>query len=336
VGGGPKLKALQPTQLQQTGQLTERGLRPSGRRDTLPLSSSRIAAAGYLKAKDMCLIPQRLAIALQEDGWWVRSMLPWVKRNGMPESIRDRPASSIEYVIMLTKSARYAYDAKAVCRTASKSTHARVAQNVAAQAGSARAKGGRKTNGPMKAVVRGSTKQNATAESAEAAGASSGRRMSGFNDRWDAASTKPRPKVAKDRSTGIKANESFECVMSGAVLEERNFRNSDLFFDSLEAPYGLISNDDGVPIALDVCPQPFKDAHFATFPPNLVLPLLKAGNPAMRPVLDPFGGAGTVGLVADRLGMDATLIELNRDSVEISDRRVSHDAGLFSEIEVVG
>ncbi len=61
----------------------------------------------YLKPKDLCLVPQRLAIALQEKGWWVRSLMPWVKRNSMPESISDRPASSIEYIIMLTKSERY-------------------------------------------------------------------------------------------------------------------------------------------------------------------------------------------------------------------------------------
>jgi DNA modification methylase len=53
-----------------------------------------IHAAGYLKAKDLCMVPQRLFIALQEDGWWVRSVLPWIKRNGMPESIGDRMSLS--------------------------------------------------------------------------------------------------------------------------------------------------------------------------------------------------------------------------------------------------
>lgn len=89
---------------------------------------------GAVKAKDLCMIPQRLAIALQEDGWWVRSLLPWVKRNGMPESITDRPATAVEYVTLLTKSERYRYDAEAVRRPASPNTNARVAQNVAAQA----------------------------------------------------------------------------------------------------------------------------------------------------------------------------------------------------------
>lgn len=67
-----------------------------------------------LKDKDLCLIPFKLAIALQEDGWWVRSVIIWNKPNPMPESVRDRPTESHEYVLMLTKSARYYYDQEAV------------------------------------------------------------------------------------------------------------------------------------------------------------------------------------------------------------------------------
>src|ERR1700726_1462149 len=51
---------------------------------------------GFLKAKDMCLVPERLWIALQDDGWYIRSKFPWIKRNGMPERAEDRPANSLE------------------------------------------------------------------------------------------------------------------------------------------------------------------------------------------------------------------------------------------------
>jgi DNA methylase len=60
-------------------------------------------------------------------------------------------------------------------------------------------------------------------------------------------------------------------------ITTRNFRNSDLFFGSLEAPYGLICDADGVPLALDVNPAAFTGAHFATFPPGLIEPLIRAG-----------------------------------------------------------
>ncbi len=67
-----------------------------------------------LKPKDLCLIPFRVAIAAQEDGWWVRSDIIWSKPNPMPESVTDRPTNSHEYILMLTKSARYYWDADAV------------------------------------------------------------------------------------------------------------------------------------------------------------------------------------------------------------------------------
>ena len=60
------------------------------------------------------MVPNRLAIALQEDGWWVRAEIVWGKTNPMPESIGDRPATAHEKVFLLTKSERYAYDSAAV------------------------------------------------------------------------------------------------------------------------------------------------------------------------------------------------------------------------------
>jgi len=71
-------------------------------------------SSSILKPKDLCLIPFRIAIAAQEDGWWVRSVIIWSKPNPMPESVTDRPTESHEYILMLTKSARYYWDADAV------------------------------------------------------------------------------------------------------------------------------------------------------------------------------------------------------------------------------
>jgi DNA modification methylase len=70
---------------------------------------------GYgLKPKDLCLIPERLALALQADGWWVRAPIIWHKPNPMPGSQQDRPTIDFEFVWMLTKSARYYFDMEAV------------------------------------------------------------------------------------------------------------------------------------------------------------------------------------------------------------------------------
>lgn len=230
----------------------------------------RIRSGGTLKPKDLCMIPNRLAIALQDDGWWVRSEIIWHKPNPMPESITDRPASAHEKVWLLSRSQKYWYDADAVLQPVTGNTHMRVSQNVAAQIGSERANGGRKTNGNMKAVIRA-------------------------------------PKTTAP-GQGIKNNQSFNEATCLPVLE-RNLRN-----------------------VWTIPTAGFSEAHFATFPPDLIEPCIKAGCPKGGTVLDPFGGAGTTGMVADRLGRHAILLELNPQYAEMARRRIEQDAGMFAEV----
>jgi len=82
----------------------------------------------------------------------------------------------------------------------------------------------------------------------------------------------------------------------------------------------------------EVATKPFSEAHFATFPPALIEPCILAGCPRGGTVLDPFGGAGTTGLVADRLGRSATMIELNPEYAEMARRRIANDAGMFATV----
>ncbi len=72
-----------------------------------------------------------------------------------------------------------------------------------------------------------------------------------------------------------------------------------------------------------VTTKPFKEAHFATFPPDLIEPCILAGSRSGDTVLDPFGGAGTSGLVAQRHGRDAVLCELNPAYIDIAQRRLA-------------
>jgi len=71
-----------------------------------------------LKPKDLIGIPWRVAFALQADGWWLRRDIIWHKLNPMPESCQDRPTSAHEYVFLLTKSERYFYDNEAIKESA--------------------------------------------------------------------------------------------------------------------------------------------------------------------------------------------------------------------------
>jgi hypothetical protein len=281
-------------------------------------------------------MPARVALALQADGWFVRSQMPWIKRSCMPESTTDRPTSAIEYVYLFTKSPRYFFDAQAVNRQSSANAHEGYASN------------GAKTQ-------------------------------------------------AQSDAFGVKPSR-----FDGYRPAFRNFRNSDLFFDSLEPPYGMILSN-GEPLALDINPAAFASAHFATFPAGLVEPLIRAGTsergccaacgrpwarqtqatggilgqtwgnhaddltkgnasnghainrrteePYQRTttgwaptckcdadvvpctVLDCFSGAGTTALVADRLGRRAIGIELNPDYIAMSVERIRRDAGMFAHVE---
>lgn len=116
-----------------------------------------------LKPKDLCMVSNRLAIALQDAGWWVRSEIIWHKPNPMPESVTDRPAVAHEKVWLLSKSARYWYDAESVRREA-KGRGRRGRQSY-----------GRHTLGEAIPSDQRRDKQRGH-----------GRRHAGFNERWDA------------------------------------------------------------------------------------------------------------------------------------------------------
>ena len=164
---------------------------------------------GY-KPKDLVDIPHLVAEALRQDGWFLRSAMPWVKRSSMPESVTDRPASALEYVFLLSKSQKYYFDMDAL----------------------------RKENS------QGSIKRFGITEQ-------------GQSKAWN-----PTCRYNENDATEkVKPNKPF----SDYVPSGRNFRNTDLFFESLEPPFGAIFADDEL-VGIDINPEAMKAAHFATFP----------------------------------------------------------------------
>ena len=219
-------------------------------------------SAGF-KQKDLMGIPWRVVFALQADGWYLRSALPWVKRTAMPESVKDRPTSALEYVFMLTKSQHYRCDMKSIKVQASPDTHRRYAR-------------GRSDNHKWKDGGPGN----------QTIAKSMSHMIPGVT-----------PKSAFPGS-GVKANSSFHASI-GDLVGERNFRNTDLFFQSLEQPFGMIVCGDEI-VGIDAVPGSCPDAHFAAFSPSLVEPCIMAGCPVGGVVLDPFVGSGTTAIVAHK------------------------------------
>ena len=81
--------------------------------EIMPAAGSGLTTTA-LKPKDLMMMPARVALALQADGWYLRSDIIWHKPNPMPESCTDRPTKSHEHLFLLTKKPRYFYDSEAV------------------------------------------------------------------------------------------------------------------------------------------------------------------------------------------------------------------------------
>lgn len=261
-----------------------------------------------LKPKDLIGIPWRVAFALQADGWWLRSDIIWHKPNPMPESVTDRPTSAHEHVFLLAKSERYFFDAEAVKEPVTTSSVSRLAQDVESQTGSIRANGGAKTNGPMRAVG-GSETRN-------------------IRNVWT-ISTKPFkgahfatfPVDLAERCIKAGTSEYGCCPGCGAswkrVLGAPEKTGGRGAGNGFARPERLSTGGRG-----DETPWEPTARVTTGWAPSCACP---AHVPTPAVVLDPFGGAGTTGLVAGRLARKAVLIELNPEYADMAARRIASD-----------
>jgi DNA modification methylase len=244
---------------------------------------------GALKSKDLCMIPHRLAIALQEDGWWVRMDVVWAKPNPMPESIIDRPTKAHEYVFLLSKSDRYFYDAEAIREVRTGDEDAKIFRGgsyVGGDVGPRTVVGNKRIGKPTR-----------------------GRDTYGRHTLNGAIPD-------KQRRTG-----------NALPARRRGHARCHQGFNAEQ-----IANGRNKRSVWTIATAPFPEAHFATFPPEIPEICIKAGCPVGGTMLDPFAGAGTSLLVADRLQRHAIGIELNPEYVAMAERRLANDRGALLDI----
>lgn len=184
------------------------------------------------------LIGETYTVLCCGEDWYLRSDIIWSKPNPMPESVKDRPTKSHEYIFLMAKSQRYYYDAEAVKE-----------KGTGTEYDKARRPKGRMTG--TRYLVEGKGQE--------------------------------------------KAGDSF-----GNGSDYRNKRS-----------------------VWTVTTKPYREAHFATFPPDLIEPCILAGCPVGGTVLDPFNGSGTTGAVALKHGRDYIGIELNPEYIELTMKRLS-------------
>jgi len=296
-----------------------------------------------IKPKDLMMIPARVAIALQADGWWLRSEIIWNKPNPMPESVTDRPTKSHEMIYLLTKSARYFYDNEAV-------------------------REGLKEN----SIKRNQTSWNGNEQRGYINGGNQNHMSKYLGSEAAKEATSRNRRSVWTVDNGLAEFLAF-AKLQGIDLSE---------VIRLYAPTNELAD------VFDVATKPFKESHFATFPPKLIEPCILAGTseagecprcgkawvrvvdvristggqsigytknctmrndgdrggyfidrqsttigfapqcqcpthePVPQTVLDPFNGAGTSGVVALRHGRNYIGIELNPEYIKIAEQRL--------------
>lgn len=243
-----------------------------------------------IKPKDLIGIPWMVAFALRANGWYLRQDIIWHKPNPMPESVTDRCTKSHEYIFLLSKSQKYFYDIDSIRTPVKDSTVQRMMQQIENQKGSERVPG--KTNGTMKAVGPGRT-----------------------------------PRLGVDTNGGNQASETGIKAYSHRGTGDKKLTGHSGNFDSDGNLIGDgMANKKSV---WTVTTKPFKEAHFATFPEDLIVDCIKAGCPVGGVVLDPFMGAGTTALVARKLNRNYIGFELNPNYIALASKRLYDELGMF-------
>lgn len=228
------------------------------------------AAQSNLKPKDLIGIPWRVAFALQADGWYLRQDIIWHKPNPMPESITDRCTKAHEYIFLFSKSRKYFFNHEAIKEPVAESSLKRLSQNIENQSGSERAIG--KTNGPMKAVISRSSRDNF--------------------------------KRTDSKRDVVHPNQSMGTHRA----------------DRVDSEYDLLTRNKRS--VWQVATKPYKGAHFATFPVDLIEPSVLAGSRVSDIVFDPFMGSGTTAEAALKHSRQYLGCELNHDYQSLQDQRI--------------
>jgi hypothetical protein len=281
------------------------------------------------------MMPSRVAMALQADGWYLRSMMPWVKRNSMPESVTDRPSTAVEYVFLLSKNPRYYWDADAVRVDASSTTHSR----------------GTGDGGPKrrdKAATLGM--HDGWGDATRAVLSNRNRRNSDwFLESWQgllldedddplALVINPMPFKGAHFATFpsklvepmVKAStsEKGQCPECGApwVRVTESHRNGVDWNSNNRAGGSRLAVGQS---ASDSMPIDYRPPSTTGWRPSCG----HEAAPVPQTILDPFGGAGTVGLVADRLGRNAVLCELSESYSDMGTDRLRNDSPMFMDLE---
>lgn len=167
---------------------------------------NRRGDANGLKHKDLIGAPWMVAFALRADGWYLRTDICWSKRNALPESVKDRPTRSHEFVFLLTKYPTYYYDYKAVQEPATSYNHARtVVDNTPEPPPGTSPHSGLRTTGLAEIIPIRKNDSDAVAGRSDG-----GKRVRGFQQRWDEQEGADKQKMRNKRDVWHLRSEPYK------------------------------------------------------------------------------------------------------------------------------
>jgi DNA modification methylase len=247
----------------------------------------------YLPPKNLIGSPWRVAFALQDDGWILRSDIIWAKPSMMPENVNDRPTRAHEYVFLFSKRKRYFYDANAIAEQATGQGSGNVFANDASISRGGPDSGRKWEGRPQLRRALALAKEKGLTDAHYAAIRSAGMSDTGKAREQQTGTGRNTPEVlalaaeAKEALGGY-----YREFLAGAT---RNAR------DVWTIPTGS-----------------FAEAHFAVMPLALAERCVQAGCRPGGTVLDPFSGSGTTGLAAARHGRGYVGIDISADYLDLS------------------
>lgn len=331
-GKGPS-NSMQPNASQLSKQTTNGG--------SLHSVNTGLVPSG-LKPKDLCGMPWRFALAMQDDGWYWRSTIVWAKKSCMPESVVDRPTNAWEPILLFAKSQRYFWDADAVREPLGENGHEHTrAQN---GGGSAESMAGhdysRDGLGVMQSNPNGRNQRNVWDLRGEP-----------VSDFWllgpepfPGAHFATFPTEIPRRCILAGTSEKGQCPHCGAPWARVTQPTTEYAerLDEAKTWGSWYASGDAQVHEVTVRGKTYMAKHGKPYESSTSAAYVTTGwrptckcpehQPVPQTILDPFAGSGTTLMVADRLGRHSVGIELNPEYARMARERLVGDAPMFVEL----
>jgi len=309
-----------------------------------------------LKEKDLIGIPWLFAFAMRNDGWYLRQDIIWHKPNPMPESVRDRCTKSHEYIFLFSKNKKYYYNNEAIkepakdwgTRDRTKGKYHNKGTGLQPHSGLTKSYPTKNKRSVWTSKHGKYVTEENEAKHRQGIHANRGENLVEVRTKLpiqkqfvEFIRSKTKAKILAEH-TDIKLTKIehwFRFDEGGFAYpsiedwkkvrdfiddssQEFNVIDEGLSYYELKTDEVVVSDRKNKRSVWSVTNKPYKGAHFATYPPDLIEPCILAGSEVGDIVLDPFMGSGTTAMVAKSLGRDYIGCELHEDYGNLIKKRV--------------